>query len=414
LRNLQTHLRELRERAEEALTRPAAFGPDFDPALFLKEEAGAVEAGEDLSRRMREAMLLSGFDPEERNRAGSFMQQNDDVLYEEVGRAYKGQVEIMAIEKALEKYDWLWDYWWQAVPVDADKYTAYAALYEKGGYFIRILPGAQVELPIQSCLLQSENESSQRVHNIIIAEEGSRAEIISGCTTIPQVVTGMHLGISEFFIKKGAFLSFTMIHNWAESFHVRPRSVAILEENATFINNYLLLKPVRSLQSNPRAILQGKGAKTRFNSIIYGQEDSVLDLGSVLELRAENTRGEAVSRAAADGRSRIMMRGKLVASSNTAQARLECKGILLSPNTAMAAIPELEVIGAPRADLSHEASVGPISREAVEYLMARGLTEEEAASLLIQGFMKVGITGLPEILEKAVDEMTETISLGGL
>lgn len=412
MRNLQAYLREIRERAEKALTKPAAFGPDFDPALFLKEETGTAAAEGELSLRMKEAMLLSGFDPEERDRAGSFMQQNDAVLYEEVARAYQGQVEIMAIEKALEKYDWLWDYWWRAVPVDADKYTAFAELYHKGGYFIRILPGAQVDRPIQSCLLQSENESSQRVHNIIIAEEGSRAEIISGCTTIPRVETGMHLGISEFYVKKGAFLSFTMIHNWAEQFHVRPRSAAILEENATFINNYILLKPVRSLQSNPRAILQGKGARTRFNSIIYGQEDSVLDLGTVLELHGENTRGEAVSRAAADGRSRIMMRGKLLASSNTAQARLECKGILLSPHTEMAAIPELEVQGAPRADLSHEAAVGPISREAVEYLMARGLTEDEATSLLIQGFMKVGISGLPEILEKAVDEMVETVSLG--
>src|SRR5690554_1139667 len=411
MRSLQT---QIRERAKKALTLPAAFGPDFDPALYLKEETGTGSTDEDLSRRMKEAALLSGFDPEERNRAGSYLQQNETVLYEQVGRIYQGQVEIMAIEKALEKYDWLWDYWWRAVPVDTDKYTAYTELYQKGGYFIRILPGAQLDLPIQSCLLQSENESSQRVHNIIIAEEGSRAEVISGCTTIPQVKTGMHLGVSEFFIKKGAFLSFTMVHNWAEEFHVRPRSAAILEENATFINNYLLLKPVRSLQSNPRAVLQGKGAKTRFNSIIYGREDSVLDLGTVLELHAENTRGEAVSRAAADGRSRIMMRGKLVASSNTAQARLECKGILLSPGTEMAAIPELEVQGAPRADLTHEAAVGPISREAVEYLMARGLTEEEATSLLLQGFMKVGITGLPEILEKAVDEMTETISLGGL
>jgi len=268
MRSLQT---QIRERAKKALALPAAFGPDFDPALYLKEETGTGSTDEDLSRRMKEAALLSGFDPEERNRAGSYLQQNETVLYEQVGRIYQGQVEIMTIEKALEKYDWLWDYWWRAVPVDTDKYTAYTELYQKGGYFIRILPGAQLDLPIQSCLLQSENESSQRVHNIIIAEEGSRAEVISGCTTIPQVKTGMHLGVSEFFIKKGAFLSFTMVHNWAEEFHVRPRSAAILEENATFINNYLLLKPVRSLQSNPRAVLQGKGAKTRFNSIITMQ-----------------------------------------------------------------------------------------------------------------------------------------------
>jgi Fe-S cluster assembly scaffold protein SufB len=300
------------------------------------------------------------------------------------------------------------------VAVDADKFTAYTELYQKGGYFIRILPGAKVELPIQSCLMMSEHEGSQRVHNIIIAEEGSSAEIISGCTTVPQVETGMHLGVSEFYIKKGAHLSFTMIHNWAENFYVRPRTGALLEDDASFINNYILLKPVKSLQSNPRAILKGKRSRVRFNSIIHGRAGSVLDLGSVLELIGEDSRGEAVSRAAAGDDSCVLMRGKLLAFSNSAQARLECKGMLLSDQARMQAIPELEVVKAPRADLNHEAAVGPISRAAVEYLMARGLTEEEATSLIIQGFMKVGITGLPEILEKMVDEMAESISKGGL
>ena len=134
----------------------------------------------------------------------------------------------------------------------------------------------------------------------------------------------------------------------------------------------------------------------------------------MLELIGEETRGEAISRAAADDQAQVLMRGKLLAYSNSAQARLECKGMLLSEEARMQAIPELEVIKAPRADLNHEAAVGPISREAIEYLMTRGLTEEEATSLIIQGFMKVGIDGLPEILEKMVDEMAKSISEGGL
>jgi hypothetical protein len=405
--------KDLKERAEKALKKPAVYGDDFDPSRFIREESNGKTAP-DLDQRLREAALMSGFDLEEKNRSGSYFQKNDQVLYEKVNQIYHGQVEIMAIEQALEKYDWLWDYWWSAVAVDADKYTAYTELYQKGGYFIRILPGARIDQPIQSCLLMSENQGSQRVHNIIIAEEGSRAEVISGCTTVPKVDAGMHLGVSEFFIKKGAFLSFTMIHNWAENFYIRPRTGAIVDEDATFINNYLLLNPVKSIQSNPRAILRGKGAKSRFNSIIYGRGNANLDLGSVIELVGEDTRGEAISRAAAGDRSQITMRGKLLARNDTAQARLECKGMLLSPESTMQAIPELEVKGAPQADLNHEAAVGPISREAVEYLMARGLNEEEATSLLIQGFMKVGISGLPKILEQMVDEMVQTISSGGL
>lgn len=416
MRRVQAEIKSLQDRLKEAAwearEKPGGYGDDFDPAEFIHEKNEGGE--EDLSAKLREVAVLSGFDPEEKQRAASYFQRNEDVLYEKVSGLYHGQVEVMSIERALEHYDWLWDYWWKTVAVDADKFTAYTELYQKGGYFIRILPGAKVELPIQSCLMMSEHEGSQRVHNIIIAEEGSSAEIISGCTTVPQVETGMHLGVSEFYIKKGAHLSFTMIHNWAENFYVRPRTGALLEDDASFINNYILLKPVKSLQSNPRAILKGKRSRVRFNSIIHGRAGSVLDLGSVLELIGEDSRGEAVSRAAAGDESCVLMRGKLLAFSNSAQARLECKGMLLSDQARMQAIPELEVVKAPRADLNHEAAVGPINRAAVEYLMARGLTEEEATSLIIQGFMKVGITGLPEILEKMVDEMAESILKGGL
>jgi|SRR5690554_349454 len=410
---IETRRDNLRQAALQAREKPSVYGEDFDPSIYIKE--GPTESGmTDLSPQLREVALLSGFDPEEKARSASFFQENDEVLYEKVAALYNGQVEVLSIERALEQYEWLWDYWWKTVAVDTDKFTAYTELHQKGGYFIRILPGAKVELPIQTCLLMSENEGSQRVHNIIIAEEGSSAQVITGCTTVPRIENGMHLGVSEFYLKKGADLTFTMVHNWAENFYVRPRTGALLEENASFVSNYILLKPVKSIQTNPRAILQGKGARARFNSIIHGRGDSVLDLGSVIELIGENTRGEAVSRAAAGDNSQVLMRGKLLARSNSAQARLECKGMLISEHARMQAIPELEVSAAPRADLTHEAAVGPISREAVEYVMARGLSEEEATSLIIQGFMKVGITGLPEILEKAVDEMAKSISEGGL
>lgn len=404
---------EIRKKAQAAVEKTSLYGVDFDPAVYITENEKNQTVDEDLDQRFKEAALLSGFDPEERERSGSYFQRNDEVLYERVADLYRGQVEIMNIERALDRYDWLWDYWWRAVAVDMDKFTAYTELYQRGGYFIRILPGVKLDTPLQSCLLLSENEGSQRVHNIIIAEEGSRAEIISGCSTVPKVEAGMHLGVSELFIKKGAYLSFTMIHNWAAGFHVRPRTAALVEEDGAFINNYILLKPVRSLQSNPKAVLEGRRARTRFNSIVHGRADSIMDLGSVIELVGEETRGEAISRAASNDLSQVLMRGKLIAHNNSAQARLECKGMLLSPGSRMRAVPELEVNKAPQADLTHEAAVGPISQEAVEYLMARGLREEEATSLLIQGFMKVGIKGLPEILSQMVEEMANSITAGG-
>ncbi|MFO7951854.1 MAG: SufD family Fe-S cluster assembly protein [Bacillota bacterium] len=401
----------LKEKAKKALDKKAAYGPDLKlPDSISDRKEQPLESLENLDRRVKEVSLLSGMITDENKRSGSFYQKGDSVIYEKVQEAYGGQVEIMKMEDALETHPWLWEYWWQMVPVDMDKYTAQVELLGRGGYFIRILPSAKVDKPIQSCLLLDESGSSQRVHNLIVAEEGSQAQIITGCTISPDVKEGFHLGVSEFYVKKGAELFFTMVHNWAEDFHVRPRTGVLVEENGSFVNNYLLLNPVRTIQSYPRAVLNGHGAYARFNTIIYGQHHSVLDLGALIELNDKETRGESVSRALGTDSSNIMMRGRLKARDNSARAHLECQGMLLSGEAIMDAVPELSVEGAPKADLTHEAAVGPVDEEAVEYLMSRGFTRDEATSAILQGFMKVGIEGLPEVLEKMLEKTLKEMS----
>ncbi|KPV62117.1 MAG: cysteine desulfurase activator complex subunit SufB [Candidatus Bathyarchaeota archaeon BA1] len=150
---------------------------------------------------------------------------------------FEGQVEIMSTRDAFEKYDWLKDYWWKLIPVDTDKYTALAELYWDHGYFLRVLEDQKVTLPLQSCLFISRDNLNQNVHNIIIAEPNSEVQIITGCVVHPNIQRGLHVGISEFYIKDGAKLTFTMIYNWAQNFHARPRTAALVENEATFVNN---------------------------------------------------------------------------------------------------------------------------------------------------------------------------------
>ncbi len=402
---------EFKQRAEKAMDKKGAYGSDLELGSEISQrEEEPLESLKSLDRRLKEASLLAGLSTAEKERSGTFFQKGDSAIYSKVQSIYEGQVEIMKIEDALLEYPWLWEYWWSMVPVDMDKYTAAVELWGKGGYFMRILPGARVEHPIQSCLLLDEAGASQRVHNIIIAEEDSRAEIITGCTVSPEIKEGSHLGVSEFFVKKGAHLTFTMVHNWAEEFDVRPRTGIKVEEDGTFVNNYLLLQPVRSIQSYPRCVLEGDRSRARFNTIVYGQESSELDMGSVIELNGAMTRGESISRALSADRSQVMMRGRLKARSNDAHAHLECRGMLLSSTSEMNAVPELWVDGAPQADLTHEAAVGPVSEEVVEYLMSRGFSKDEAVSAVVQGFMQVGIQGLPEVLENLLRQTLASMS----
>ncbi len=180
----------------------------------------------------------------------------------------------MPVTEALKKHDWVKDYFWQLVPVDQDKYTASAFLELHDGYVIRALPGSKSIYPIQACLYLDKENLQQNVHNLIIAEEGSELHIITGCATSPHMKRGVHVGISEFFVKKGAKLSFTMIHNWAEEMTVRPRSVARVEEGGVFINNYICMKPVRSIQMYPTTHLVGNDATAMFYSVIVGTRGS--------------------------------------------------------------------------------------------------------------------------------------------
>jgi Fe-S cluster assembly scaffold protein SufB len=344
-----------------------------------------------------------GVDIDENDRAGTFIQKDKSVIH---CKTRQDGVEVMGISQALEKHEWLSDYMWGNISPDTDKFTLQAKEKPHEGYFIHALPGVKTKHPVQSCLYIAKDGFSQNVHNIVIAEQGSELHIITGCATAPHLVTGLHVGISEFYVKKGAKLVFTMIHDWGDKINVRPRTVTKVEEGGVIISNYISLRPVGSLQMYPTTHLNGKGAVARFNSVLVAGKGSLLDVGSKIVLNAPETRAEIISRGISSGGS-IIARGNLIGKVAGIKAHLECKGLILNDGL-MQAIPELTG-HVPGVEMSHEASVGKIDQQEIEYLMARGLNEEEAISTIVRGFLNVDIEGLPAALKKKLDEaVTET------
>jgi len=405
----KTYLSDIRARAETAKEKKAALGPDIDILLYSQHiERGRIESLESLEQQAKEAALMTGIDIKEEARSGSYMQVDHSVVYERINTAYEGQLEIMSTSDALIKYDWLENYYWRIVPVDQDKYTAQAELKMTHGYFIRVFPHQKPEYPVQACLLVAENYVSQNVHNMIIVEEGAELQVITGCTLSKSDAEGIHIGVSEFFVKKGGKLSFTMIHNWADNFHVRPRTAVIVEEDGMFVSNYVLLKPVKSIQAFPAAYLKGARASAKFNTVVYGRKDSYIDLGSKIIFEAENTRGEAIARTIAADESVIYSRGDLIAKTKDyCLAHLDCRGILFSKKGKIYAIPQLVSDGSSKAELSHEASIGPIAEEQVEYLMSRGISRDDAVSVITSGFLNLDIPYLPEFLDRNIKEVIQ-------
>ena len=377
---------------------------DLDLSIYREktQEHPQLEDLSQLSPEDRRVLLMSGVDPSGKERSGSFFQKDHSVIH---CRTDFDGAEIMSATAARDKYDGLAEYWGKIVPPDKDVYTRRAEEHREHGYYIRSLPGANVHYPVQACLYLTEDKLAQDVHNIIIAEKGSNLNIITGCATAPGVRSGLHVGISEFFVKKGATLSFTMIHNWAEEMAVRPRSGVLVEEGGTFISNYICLVPAKDLQMYPVATLTGKGAVATFNSVLLARAGSLMDVGSRIILQGEGCRGEVISRVVSTGGT-VIARGHLVGETPGIRAHLECKGLLLSDTGRIHAIPELEGRTSDL-EMSHEAAVGKIAQEEVEYLMARGLSEQEATALIIKGFLSLDIVGLPADLKKELERMIE-------
>jgi hypothetical protein len=361
------------------------------------EDHPYIERLDQLERQDAEKFLHVGVDPSENIRSGSFIQKDKSVIH---CKSCQPGVEIMGISEALSTHDWLKDYLWNNVSPETDVFTERVRKMPHEGYFIRTLPGAKVTHPVQACLYIAKNNFSQHVHNIVIAEEGSELHIITGCATAPHLISGLHVGVSEFYVKKGAKLIFTMIHEWGDQVNVRPRTVTRVEEGGIIVSNYVSLKPVGSLQMNPATHLVGKGAVARFNSILVASSGTNMDVGSRIYLEAPDTKAEIISRAITSGGS-IIARGNLIGKASPIKAHLECKGLILKDGL-MQAIPELSAT-VPGVEMSHEAAVGKIDKREIEYLMARGLDEETAVSTIVRGFLNVDIEGLPPLLKAELD-----------
>jgi Fe-S cluster assembly scaffold protein SufB len=183
------------DELREALRKPCPYGPDLDLSSYLTEGGSPESPGPEVS--------AVGIAPGGEGRAGSFLQVDHSALYAQIQKMYEDSLEILSFEEAMRRYDWLEEYVWKAVSPTADKYTAFTALRGKGGYFIRVLEGKEVVLPLQACLYLRTRNLLQAVHNLILMERDSSAQLLTGCLTHPQTDRGLHVGVSEFYLKRG-------------------------------------------------------------------------------------------------------------------------------------------------------------------------------------------------------------------
>jgi Fe-S cluster assembly scaffold protein SufB len=356
-----------------------------------------------LEEKDKDTISSSGIDLSEKSRSASFYQQDSQTRF---FKSFQEGIDILSTEEALVKYPEAKDYFGKNFRLLNRDFPADT----EGGYFIRVKKGKTVELPIQACLFLKAQGFKQKVHNLIIIEEGAKAYLITGCSASHTADEGFHLGISEFFIQKGGYLNFTMIHSWKEDVSVKPISIAHLEDSGVFISNYVCLRPVKEITMYPTAVLAGNNSRAIFNSLILSHPHSLHDVGSRVILRGDSTQAEIVARAVSLG-GEVIARGHIKAENKNVKGHLECRGLILSELGQIHAIPEMQT-DFRDVDLSHEAAIGKISKDEIEYLCSRGFTKDQAQSIIIRGFMDVTILGLPQFLKKEIEKIEEATLKG--
>jgi hypothetical protein len=335
-------------------------------------------------------------------RSASFLLEDDKS---QMAQSKHKELVMASMRQARSDYPWVKKLEWGLVFRDTDEFTRRIADHDNpAGNFIHVAENAKIRFPAQSCFLLKKNRSEQILHNVIVLDPGSELHLITGCTAASYDSMGKHTALTEIYVRKGATLTYTMVHDWAPEVEVRPRTGVLVEQGGTYLSNYIALTKVKHVDTNPLVVVQ-EGATARLNSILYAKEGSFFDVGGRITLQGVGASGEILSRVVAT-RSRVISRGLIEGANEGTKGHMECNGIILDDKAVISAVPELKATY-PDTELSHEAAVGKIAGEQLNYLMTRGLSEDEARSLIIRGFLDVKISGLPDSLQQVIDAMIE-------
>ncbi|MEM3976516.1 MAG: SufD family Fe-S cluster assembly protein [Desulfurococcaceae archaeon] len=393
------------EEIKKALDKPAKYGPDIDLQRYKLEDVLIEEVKEIADPGVVSAAPRVGLASDKL----TYVQANEKVLYTAMTRALsKYGVLVLSTREAVERFPRASDLVWRLVDPTTDKYVAAAYLYGgEAGYFIYVPPYTKVPVPIYTCLAITSNNTVQFAHNVVYVDEGSEANVVTGCAIPHGVYSGVHVGVSEFYVARNAKLTFTMVHAWAGGLHVRPRTRVSVDEGGEYVSYYVTYSPVASIQTYPVVNL-GKNARAYLASIIASSKSGVYDIGSGSVLEAPGASVENASRVIARDESSVYARAEIEALESDTRGHVECLGLLLSPKATISSIP---IITSRKqgAVLSHEAAIGLIAQKEIDYLMSRGFTEEEAKAVLVRGFMNIEAP-IPPVIKKQVDTILDVVT----
>ena len=382
-------------------------------ATYVRPKTKMSGNWEDVPEDIKETFEKLGIpEAERKSLAGVGAQYDSELVYHNIqDEVAKQGVIYLDFESALKSPEWgpmVKEYFMTLITPRDHKFAALHGAVWSGGSFVYVPKGVKLSFPLQSYFRLNAKGAGQFEHTLIIVDEGADLHFIEGCSAPKYNVANLHAGAVELFVKKGAHLRYSTIENWSKNMYNLNTKRARVEEGGTieWISG--------SFGSHvgclyPESDLVGKNARAEFTGITFAGSGQDLDTGAKMVHLAPNTTSVINSKSISKGGGKSTYRSAVYIAKNAenSKASVSCQSLMLDSGSRSDTIPA-NVVLTDKADVGHEAKIGRISNEAVFYLMSRGISEEEARSMIVSGFANPVSKELP--LEYAV-EMNNLIRL---
>ncbi|MEW5927355.1 MAG: Fe-S cluster assembly protein SufB [Gemmatimonadota bacterium] len=380
-------------------------GLNFDEIYFYirpSEKVGRTwdEVPEDIKNTFERLGI-----PEQERKflAGAGAQYESEVVYHSLREEWeKAGVIFKGMDDGLREHeDLVRQYFGSVVPYQDNFFAAVNTATWSGGSFVYIPKGVKLDMPLQAYFRINAESMGQFERTLIIVEEGAEVQYIEGCTAPTYSQDSFHSGVIEIIVKDGARCRYTTIQNWSHNVYNLVTQRAKVGAHATmeWVDGNLGSKLTMKY---PSCYLMGEGARGEILSIAYAGPGQHQDAGGKVIHLAPNTSSRIVSKSISRGSGRSSYRGllKVEKGAHHVKSNVECDALLLDQEARTDTYPYIE-IEEEHASIGHEATVSKIGDEQLFYLMSRGLSEDEAATMVVRGFIEPIAKELP--LEYAVE-----------
>ena len=342
--------------------------------------------------------------------AGVGAQYDSEVVYHSLKEDLEQQgVIFLSPDQALQEHpDLLREYFGTIIPPEDNKFAALNTAVWSGGSFVYVPPGVTVDVPLQAYFRINSENMGQFERTLIIVDEGAQVHYVEGCTAPTYSSESLHSAVVEIICKPGSRVRYTTIQNWADNVYnlVTKRAVAHKEATMEWVDGNLGSKLTMKY---PSVYMLGEGAHAEILSIAFAGVGQHQDAGGKVVHGAPHTSSIVTSKSISKDGGRSSYRGlvKVANGAKGARSKVVCDALILDKASRSDTYPVME-IDESDVSIAHEASVSRIQEEQLFYLMSRGLSETEASTMIVNGFIEPLVKELP--MEYAV-EMNRLIEL---